>query len=164
MSTLDKSTYYTVARILHWVTAYLIFFNLVSGWQHEGLSVSSRRMFAMLHSGAGTTILVLTLFRWWWRTSHALYASPGWWRKPSLLLQVSFYPLLVTEVILGVVQAAFVDYDVRAFGFISYSALAPANERLHRLFLTLHGRTAMLLLVLIAVHALEPVPTKGSSS
>ncbi len=156
MPTPDKSTHYTVAKILHWVTAYLIFANLVSGWRLGGLPASSRNTFVMLHASVGTTICVLMVFRWWWRTSHALYASAGWWRKPRKLLQVSFYPLLLLQVILGIVQAAFVSFEVRAFGFISYSSLAPDNETLHRLFLTMHGLTGVLLIVLIALHALEP--------
>ena len=81
-----------------------------------------------------------------------------------MLLQWSFYPLLLIQVIIGVVQAAFIDYEVRAFGFINYSALAPDNEGLHRLFLKAHGLIAALLIVLIVIHALEPVSATESSS
>ena len=151
-----KRFYYAVARILHWVAALMIIFNLWSGWRLGSFPLATKQWLVMLHSGIGTTIFFLTLFRWWWRKSHKLYTRPGWWRRPSLLLQVSFYPLLFVQVITGVVQAAFIDYEVLAFGYINYSAIAPDNEGVHGLFLLAHGLTAGLLIVLSIIHALEP--------
>jgi len=72
-----------------------------------------------------------------------------------MLLQVLFYPLLLMQVIIGVLQAAFIDYEILAFGFINYSALAADNEVLHSLFLEWHGNTALLLILLIFLHGLE---------
>ena len=72
-----------------------------------------------------------------------------------MLLQWALYPLLLIQPVLGVIQAAFINYEVRAFGFISYSALAADNERLHGIFLDLHGLTAIVLIVLILLHGLE---------
>jgi len=72
-----------------------------------------------------------------------------------MLLQVIFYPLLLIQPVIGVVQAAFIDYKVLAFGFIPYSALAADNEELHSMFLWLHGMTALLLIFLIFIHGLE---------
>ena len=80
-----------------------------------------------------------------------------------MLLLLSFYPLLLIQVIIGVVQAAFINYDVLAFGFINYSAIAADNEGLHRVFLTAHGLMAALLIVLIIIHAVEPVSAAESS-
>ena len=150
---------YTVARTLHWVTAYIIFFNLVSGWRLDDLSQPVKRTLVMVHAGFGTAIGVLTLLRWWWRRSRKLYVVPNWWRSLSLLLQWSFYPLLLIQVAIGIVHTAFIGYDVLAFGLIEYSALAPDNEGLHGLFLKAHRLIGVLLVVLIAIHALEPVPT-----
>lgn len=72
-----------------------------------------------------------------------------------MLLQWIFYPLLLIQPVIGVVQAAFIDYDVLAFGFINYSAIAADNADLHRVFLNLHGLTAILLISLILIHGLE---------
>ena len=109
----------------------------------------------MLHSGVGTTIFFMMLLRWWWRKSNDLYAPKEWWRRPSLLLQVAFYPLVLIQVLIGIAQAAFIDYDVLAFGFINYSALAVANEELQSLLLELHGWMAILLIALVCVHGVE---------
>ncbi len=71
-----------------------------------------------------------------------------------MFVQRIFYPLLLIQVIIGVVQAAFIDYEVLAFGFINYSAIAPDNEGLHGLLFQAHGLTAVLLIVLLIIHAL----------
>ena len=72
-----------------------------------------------------------------------------------MVLQWIFYPLVLMQVVIGVVQAGFIDYEVLAFGFIPYSAIATDNEGLHGLFLDLHGLTAILLILLVLVHGLE---------
>ncbi|HJP39791.1 MAG TPA: cytochrome b/b6 domain-containing protein [Gammaproteobacteria bacterium] len=147
--------YYTVAKVLHWFAAFIIAFNLLSGWRLGGFPLNQKIVLIMIHSGIGVTIFALMLFRWWWRRNHKLYAPPGWQKKPSMLLQWIFYPLLLIQPVIGVIQAAYIDYEVRAFGFINFSALAADNEKLHALFLQLHGQTALLLIVLVLLHGLE---------
>ncbi len=155
MSGSKKKFYYTVAKSLHWVAAFIIAFNLLSGWKIGDFPPDQKHIIIMVHSGVGTTIFALMLFRWWWRKSHKLYAPPNWWKKPSRVLQWIFYPLLLIQVIIGIVQAAFIDYEVLAFGFINYSALATDNAALHSVFLDLHGTTAILLILLVFLHGLE---------
>lgn len=151
----SKKKYYTVAKVLHWVAGFFIAFNLLSGWKIEDFPLDQKQVLIMVHSGIGTTIFALMLFRWWWRRAHDLYTPPGWWRRPSMVLQWILYPLVLMQAVIGVAQAAFIAYEVLAFGFIPYSSLAAANERLHGLFLELHGLTAILLIVLIVCHGIE---------
>lgn len=155
MSGSKKKFNYNVAKILHWFAAFIIAFNLLSGWTLGDFPLDQKQVLIMIHSGVGTTIFILMLFRWWWRKTHKLYSPPGWWKRPSMLLQIVFYPLLLLQPIIGVVQAAFIDYEVLAFGFINYSAIAADNESLHGVFLDLHGLTAILLIMLIILHGLE---------
>ena len=155
MSGSKKKFYYTIAKVLHWIAAFIIAFNLMSGWRLDGFDLPVKQVLLMIHSGIGTTIFFLMVFRFWWRRAHNLYAPPGWWKRPSMILQWIFYPLVVVQVLIGVVQAAFIDYEVRAFGFINFSALAADNEAMHSLFLQLHGLTAILLIVLVLIHGLE---------
>lgn len=150
-----KRFHYTVAKTLHWVAAFIIAFNLLSGWTIGDFSPPAKHVLIMIHSGIGTTIFFLMIFRWQWRRAHNLYTPPSWWKKPSMLLQCAFYPLLCIQVVIGVAQAAFINYEVLAFGFINYSAIAPDNEELHSLFLDAHGLTAILLITLILFHGLE---------
>jgi len=155
MSGSKKKFHYTIAKVLHWFAAFIIAFNLLSGWKLGDFPLEQKQVLIMIHSGIGTTIFLLMLFRWWWRKSHNLYAPPRWWKRPSMLLQCIFYPLLLIQPVIGVVQAAFIDYEVLAFGFIPYSALAADNVELHGMFLQLHGLTALLLIFLIFIHGLE---------
>ena len=155
MSGSNKKFYYTIAKVLHWVAGFFIAFNLLSGWKIEDFPLNQKQVLIMVHSGIVTTIFALMLFRWWWRKAHNLYSPPGWWKRPSMLLQCIFYPLVLLQAIIGVVQAAFIDYEVLAFGFIPYSALATANESLHGFFLQLHGATAIVLILLIICHGIE---------
>ena len=146
---------YTVARALHWIAGFVIAFNLLSGWRLGDFEVEIKQIYLMIHSGIGITIFALMLYRWWWRRVHKLYVPSGWWKRPTMLLQWIFYPLVVVQVLIGILNAAFVDYEVRAFGLIPISALADANERLHSLFMDLHGMTAWLLIVLVLIHGAE---------
>ena len=150
-----KKFYYTVAKVFHWVAGFFIAFNLLSGWKIEDFPLNQKQVLMMVHSGIGTTIFALMLFRFWWRKAHNLYTPPRWWRRPSMVLQWIFYPLVLIQVVIGVAQAAFIDYEVLAFGFIPYSALAAADERLHGLLLELHGLTAIVLIALIVCHGIE---------
>lgn len=72
-----------------------------------------------------------------------------------MVMQWIFYPLVTLQVILGITHSMFIDYDVRAFGFINISAIAEANERLHALFFNMHSLLAMFLIGLVLVHGLE---------
>ncbi len=155
MSSSKKKSDYTVAKFLHWVAVVVIAFNLLSGWKIGEFPLAQKQVLIMVHSGIGTAIFFLMLLRWWWRKSRALYSPPRWWKRPSLLLQWIFYPLLLIQPVIGMVQAAFIDYEVLAFGFIPYSAIAAADESLHRLFFQLHGLTAVLLILLVLAHGLE---------
>jgi cytochrome b561 len=155
MSGSSKKKYYTIAKIMHWIAGFFIAFNLLSGWQLGDFPLNQKVVLIMIHSGIGTTIFGLMLLRLWWRRKHKLYTPPGWWKRPSMILQWIFYPLVLIQAIIGVVQAAFIDYDVLAFGFIPYSALAAADERLHSLFLELHGLTAIVLILLVVCHGIE---------
>ncbi len=150
-----KKFHYSIAKFLHWIAAFIIAFNLLSGWRIGDFPLDQKRILIMIHSGIGTTIFLLMVFRWWWRKTRKLYTPPGWYKRPTMLLQWILYPLLLIQPVIGVVQAAYINYEVRAFGFINYSALAVANERLHSIFLDLHGQAAILLIVLILLHGVE---------
>jgi cytochrome b561 len=146
---------YTVARVLHWIAGFFIAFNLLSGWRLGGFDLEIKQIYLMIHSGIGLTIFALMLYRWWWRRAHKLYAPPGWWKRPTMILQWIFYPLVLVQAVIGILNAAFIDYEVRAFGFINISALAEANERLHSLFLDFHGWMALCLIALVLIHGAE---------
>jgi cytochrome b561 len=150
-----RKFYYTVAKVLHWVAGFIIVFNLLSGWKIGDFPLAQKQILIMIHSGVGVTIFAMMLFRFWWRKAHKLYEPPRWWKRPSMLLQWIFYPLVVIQVIIGVSQAAFIDYEVFAFGLIPFSSLAADNEAWRQVFHEMHEVTAILLILLIACHGVE---------
>lgn len=146
---------YNIAKILHWVAAFIIAFNLLSGWKIGGFPLEQKKLLIMVHSSIGITIFALMAFRWWWRKKNDLYAPPRWWKRPSMLLQWIFYPLLLMQPVIGVIQAAFIDYEVLGFGVINFSALAADDKAVHAIWLQLHGATAILLIALVLLHGLD---------
>jgi len=155
MSGSKKKFYYIVAKILHWVAAFFILFNLLSGWKIGDFPLSQKQVIIMVHSGMGTIIFFLMLYRFWWRKTRKLYSPPGWQKRPSMLLQWIFYPLLLIQPVIGMLLAAFIDYEVRAFGFVNYSAIAADSESLQQTFLQAHGLMAVLLILLILIHGID---------
>jgi len=145
---------YTIARVLHWVAGFVIGFTLLSAWAIKDFP-DIKEVTIMIHSGLGVTIFLMMLLRWWWRRSRKLYTPANWYKRPSMLLQWVFYPLLLIQPLIGVVQAAYIDYEVLAFGFIDFSALATDDEATHSLLLRLHGWMAWLLILLVIVHGGE---------
>jgi cytochrome b561 len=155
MSAATKKSQYTIARVLHWAAGIIIIFNLLSGWRLGGFPLETKQMLLMIHSGVGTVIFLVMLFRWWWRRTNKLYVPPRWWKRPSMLLQWVLYPLTLLQAVIGVTLAGFIDYEVVAFGFIPYSDIATDNEGLQAFFLQLHAINAWLLIVLIVAHFIE---------
>jgi len=155
MSGSDKSFQYSVARALHWAVGAIIAFNVLSGWRLDSFEPDIKKVLVMIHASVGTVIFFAMLFRWWWRRTNNLYSPPRWWKRPSMLLQWVFYPLVLMQVVFGVTHAAFIDYEVLGFGFIPFSALAADDETLHALFFRFHTVTAWILIALIVVHAAE---------
>lgn len=151
----DRKFHYTVAKVLHWAALVIIVFNLLSGWRLDGFELDIKKVLLMIHSGVGTSIFAIMLFRWWWRRAHNLYTPPGWWKRPSMVIQWVFYPLLLTQAIIGVTVAAFIDYEVLGFGFIPYSSLAADNPGLQQFFLQSHTIMAWILITLVLVHGAE---------
>lgn len=153
--TMSKKSQYTVAKVLHWIAGLFIAFNLLAGWKVASFELAIRQILAMVHSGLGVTILALMLVRWWWRLKNDLYKPPNWWKRPPILLQWIFYPLLLVQPVLGIMVAIFNDYDVKAMGFINFSAIAESNEALRDFFLQAHGWLATLLITLVLLHAAD---------
>jgi cytochrome b561 len=155
MSASSKKSQYTTAKVLHWAAAIIIIFNLLAGWRMDSFSPDIKRILLMIHSGVGTLIFLVMLFRWWWRRKNNLYNPPNFWRRPAIVLQWIFYPLVLLQVLIGLSLASVIDSQVLAFGLIPYSDLAADDERLRDLFLQVHGTSALVLILLVVTHAIE---------
>lgn len=151
----SKASQYTIAQVLHWIAGALIGFNLMSGWRIATFELDIKQILIAIHSGVGLTIFTLMLIRWWWRKKNNLYTPPNWWKRPPIVLQWIFYPLVLVQPVLGFCMAMYNDYDVKAFGFLDISALGESNPALRSLFFDLHTWLAILLIVLVLVHGAD---------
>lgn len=149
--------YSATAKWLHWLVAFIVILMLVFGRTLESLPLTEREQMIMGHSGLGTLVLILMLFRWGWRLSHE---TPGatetmgtWQTRLSKAMHWSLYVLLVVQPLLGISQAMFIaDYEVVAFGVIDYSSLAMDDAGKAQLFHILHSINATVLSVLVIGH------------
>ena len=155
MTSLNKKSQYSVAKMLHWMIALVVVLMLMSGWRTSDFALDDKEFIIMIHSGLGTTVFLLMLYRWWWRKSNNLYSPQGWQKKPSMLMQWLFYPLLLLQPVLGFLQALYIDYEVRAFGLISYSSMAGDSEDLFSMFHQWHALTAGLLILIFLLHVMD---------
>lgn len=155
MSVSSKKSKYAVAKVMHWIAAVIIGFNLLSGWRMGIFTREIKEVLLMIHSSVGTAIFAIMLIRWWWRRKHNLYTPPRWWKRPSMLLQWVFYPLVLMQVFIGLAMAGVIDLKVLGFGFIPYSSIAADDPDLHQLFLQMHMITAWVLILLIITHGIE---------
>ncbi len=155
MVELTKRSQYTVAKVLHWTVALVVVLMLMSGWRTESFPLEDKEWIMMIHSGLGTTIFLLMVYRWWWRSSHNLYSAPGWKKKPSRLIQWVFYPLLLLQPILGFLQSTQIDYQVLAYGLFDYSALSSNHRELFEIFSQSHTVVAILLILILLVHVTD---------
>lgn len=159
MAAAETAHYGGVARTLHWLVALLVILLLIAGRIMEDLPLPQKEMFVMVHSGTGLLILALMVFRFVWRQLHPPPALPeagnrleAWRNFAATLTHLGFYVLVILQAVFGILQALFVDYQVRAYGLLALSELSPANADLARLFHVCHGTTGNLLLLLVLVH------------
>ena len=155
MSEIEKKSYDGVAKTLHWLIALIVILMLMAGWGLEDLPLEEKKQVIMIHSGLGTTIFVLMLVRLLWRLTHKPpppVPVPDWQYRVAVLMHGAFYVLLLLQPMLGMLQAAYVDYPVLAFGVIDYSGLAIDNEDTYLFFHRLHGLNAGLLILLVLLH------------
>ncbi|MDP6875579.1 MAG: cytochrome b/b6 domain-containing protein [Alphaproteobacteria bacterium] len=149
--------YDPVARLLHWLMALLLIVMFLFGMQMEDLSLAERRESLPIHAGTGLVLLLLALFRLFWRRRHPAppypdSMSPGQQKWAKGVVH-AFYLLMILLPIAGFLHAAsYVDFEIHAFGIWNLTALLPSGETLTGVFHVIHGSCAWLLMILVVGH------------
>lgn len=116
--------YGKVAATLHWVIAILVVTNFILINMAEGLKGPARGAYMMPHFSIGITILLLSLFRLFWRIGHKPpplpEAIPGWQRSLGRLTHALFYFLIIAVPLTGwlMVSASPKSSGIEWFGLI----------------------------------------------
>lgn len=95
----DQQTYSNTAVRLHWLIGLLIIGNLIGGLAHDAFPKDMIPTVMGLHKATGILILVLSLFRLYWRLTHRPPSSAaglkGWEIGLSHLTHWGFYLLMI---------------------------------------------------------------------
>jgi len=94
-----RSTYSSVAILLHWLIAALILANIGLAWYFNSLPSLQRFAPAALHKSIGITVLLLTLLRICWRFASPPpplpSTMPAWERWAARASHLMFYVIML---------------------------------------------------------------------
>lgn len=160
MST-TNSSYSAIARLLHWLIAFLIIGQFIGGWlmTHEGVPESMVYDAFQLHKSFGFLVLVLSLIRLIWRLMHRPPPLPAgmnaWEILVSKVTHIVFYGLMIGLPLTGWihVSASPLEIPTVAFGILPVPHLpVPIDGAFSELFGGFHEFLAFSTLGLLALH------------
>jgi len=162
MSEATSEKFSSTAKWLHWVTALLVLVAILFSFGiippgFEAMPVDEKLQVLMIHSGNGIVVLLLTLYRIRYRRTHTPPAypdtMPDWQKQASKWNVYGLYALLIYQPIVGMAHAlTYVDGDVKPYGLINLTGLAPSDAALTQVFHVMHAIGGIALSVLLIVH------------
>jgi cytochrome b561 len=151
----EPARYTRLSRVLHWLTAVLVFAALFIGF----VMVNSTSRYAglvVLHKTLGVTILVVVLVRLINRLTHRAPPLPATVgsleRKLVVLSEVSLYALLLIQPLLGWAMVSAAGAPAVVLGAIRLPRIAPFDAQLFWLLRQAHSVVAYALMAAIAAH------------
>jgi cytochrome b561 len=154
-----QERYTATARWLHWLTVVLMVMQAVFGiWIAEFAPKDDKLKFLLydIHENSGFTLLLLVLFRLYWRATHPAPPLPAG-LSPLLRLAAHanhavLYALLVALPLVGVAATAAWGFPFRYLGLIPIPSPFGKDEALAPTLSAIHDNGAFVLLAAIAVH------------
>ncbi len=151
----EQGRYTRLTRVLHWVTAVLVFCALFIGFVMVN-SVSSYAGLVMVHKTLGVTILAVMALRVVNRLTHRGPALPpnvgALERKLVAMSEVSLYAFLLIQPLLGWAMVSAGGGPVVLLGSIRLPRIAPFNAELFWVLRQAHSVVAYALMAAIAAH------------
>jgi cytochrome b561 len=153
--------YTKTAIALHWTIGLLIIGMLILGLTMGGFPTKYKFIAYNLHKSFGLTVLVLSLFRVYWRLTHRAPPMPAsmkrWEKCAAHAAHLGLYFLMIAMPLSGwILVSADAKYPTVFFSLfeVPQFPLAPAYDThdTHELFETLHYWFAMGAIGLIAAH------------
>ena len=152
----DRTARYPVrTRILHWLTAILIFSTLLIGFT----MVNSIRSYAWLvgvHMTLGVVILAIVVVRAVNRFTHRVPKLPATVGRVERLLvigsELALYGLMLAQPVIGWAMVSASGRPVVVFGSLRLPRIAPFDDDLYFVLRQAHSVLAYSLVVVIAAH------------
>jgi cytochrome b561 len=147
--------YTSLTRVLHWLTAALVFSALFIGFVMVN-SVSAYAGLVTIHKTVGVTILALMVVRVVNRLTNRGPALPptvgALERKVVMLSEVLLYALLLIQPLLGWGMVSAGGQPVILLGPVQLPRIAPFDAKLFWVLRQAHSATAYALMAMIAAH------------
>jgi cytochrome b561 len=144
-----------LTRILHWLTAILVFAMLMVGFVMVN-SLEDYDRLVMVHKSLGMIVLVVVLVRIVNRLAHRAPALPATVssieRKVVVATELSLYALLVAQPLVGWAMVSASGRPVVVFGSVRFAPIAPFGAELFSVLRQTHSLIAVALVVAIAAH------------
>ena len=151
----EPGRYTRLTRVLHWVTAVLVFCALFIGFVMVN-SVSRYAGLVIIHRTLGVTILAVMLVRVVNRLTHRgppLPPTVGTLeRKLVVMSEVSLYAFLLIQPLMGWAMVSAGGGPVVVFGSIRLPRIAPFDAQLFWVLRQAHSVVAYALMAAIAAH------------
>jgi cytochrome b561 len=151
----EQTRYTVLTRVLHWLTALLVFTTLVIGF----VMVTSTDDYARLliiHKTLGITILLLALVRIVNRLTHRSPALPDSVgpveRTVAVASELTMYVLLVVQPLVGWAMVSASGSPIVVLGSVRIPPIAPFSPELYVLLRQTHSLIAYALVAAVAAH------------
>jgi len=156
MTVVPERTRHTAPiRVLHWLTATLVFTMLMIGFVMVN-SLEDYARLVVVHKSLGVVILVVVGVRIVNRLTHRAPALPATVgsieRKLVVVTELSLYALLVAQPLIGWAMVSASGRPVVVFGSVRLPPIAPFGAELFSALRQAHSLIAFALVVAIAAH------------
>jgi cytochrome b561 len=152
---LEPGRFTALSRVLHWLTAVLVFCALFIGFVMVN-SVGDYSALIMIHRTLGVTILAVVLVRLVNRLTHRAPPLPptvgALERKIVVLSELSLYALLLLQPLIGWAMVSAAGGPIVVFGSFRLPRIAPFDAQLFWLLRQAHSVVAYALMAAIAAH------------
>lgn len=160
--------YPTGSIVLHWLTAIALLAMIHIGLTMVDLPKGPERgSWFALHKSLGLSVLLLVLFRLYWRVRHPAPTMPQDWSPTTRSLarwgHRALYLLLVVVPLAGFLTSSFTSHPVGFWG-ITLPRIAAENKELNEVCKLVHRASLYALIGLSILHALAGIRhfAKGS--
>jgi cytochrome b561 len=151
----ERTRHNALTRVLHWLTAILVFTMLMIGFVMVN-SLADYARLVMVHKSLGVVILVVVLVRIANRLTRRAPALPATVssieRDLVVASELSLYVLLMAQPLVGWAMVSASGRPVIVFGSVRLPSVAPFDAELFSMLRQAHSLIALALVVVIAAH------------
>lgn len=149
-------TYGYIAKILHWLIGFSILLMIAAGYaMKEIVAIDLKPTFYMVHKSSGVILLILILFRLFWRLINTTPNLPG--DMSSFLKAIArlnfflMYLLMLSVPISGMMMTLFSGYSINIFNLYTIESFL-IDKEIAMVAKSMHNLLPYILLSLIGLH------------